>query len=233
MKSYGQFCPVAKASELFCERWTPLIIRDLSAGARRFSELKRGVPLMSPTLLSRRLKDLEAEGIIERRPKQQGRGATYHLTESGLEFVPMVQALALWGRRWSRRQLADGEIDLGLLIWALERRARTDAFGHTPSVVMLELHDQPASKRRWWFVNWPEGCELCLEDPGFDVDLYVTCTLADMIYLMRGDLPISRAIEEDRLDLVGTQRARRALRKWLNPDPLASVKSVRDADLMV
>ncbi len=233
MKSYGQFCPVAKAAELFCERWTPLIIRDLSTGATRFSELKRGVPLMSPTLLSRRLKDLEAEGIIERRPKPKGRGATYHLTEAGMEFVPMVQALGLWGRRWSRRQLADGEIDLGLLIWALERRAKTDAFGHTPSVVKLELRDQPAGKRHWWFVNWPEGCELCLEDPGFDVDLYVTCTLADMIYLMRGDLPISRAIEEDRLDLVGTHRARRALRTWLNPNPLASVKSMHGADAMV
>src|SRR5215510_9953586 len=106
MKHYGQFCPVAKAAELFCEKWTPLILRDLAWGATRFSELQRGVPLMSPTLLSRRLKQLEAEGIIERRPAPS-RGATYHLTRAGLEFVPVIEALGVWGQRWSRRALAD------------------------------------------------------------------------------------------------------------------------------
>src|SRR5262245_63791734 len=112
MKSYGQFCPVAKAAELFCERWTALILRDLAWGATRFSELQRGVPLMSPTLLSRRLKQLEAEGIVERRADGKGGTPTYHLTDAGAEFVPVVEALGVWGQRWSRRQLAQGEIDL-------------------------------------------------------------------------------------------------------------------------
>ena len=134
MKSYGQFCPVAKAAELFCERWTPLIVRDLAAGATRFSELHRGAPLMSPTLLSRRLKQLWSEGIVERRRAPGGKTWTYHLTPAGQEFVPMIEALGVWGQRWARRQLAENEIDLGLLIWALERGVNPNAFGQRRAV---------------------------------------------------------------------------------------------------
>jgi len=227
MKSYGQFCPVAKAAELFCERWTPLIVRDLAAGATRFSELRRGVPLMSPTLLSRRLKQLEAEGVVERRQAAKGRGATYHLTETGEEFIPLVEALGVWGQRWSRRQLAENEIDLGLLIWSLERSVDATAFGTARTVVRLQFTDQPPGKSLWWFVNHHDACELCLNDPGFDVDLYLACTLADMIYIIRGDLTIARAIASGRLETIGSASARRRLPAWLNLSPLAQIPSRR------
>jgi DNA-binding HxlR family transcriptional regulator len=227
MKSYGQFCPVAKAAELFCERWTPLIVRDLAAGATRFSELRRGVPLMSPTLLSRRLKQLEAEGVVERRGTARGRGSTYHLTEMGEEFIPLVEALGVWGQRWSRRQLAENEIDLGLLIWSLERSVDATAFGAGRTVVRLQFTDQPPGKDIWWFVNCDDACELCLEDPGFDVDLYLSCTLPDMIYLVRGDLTLARAIDTDRLEVIGSASARSRLLAWLNPSPLARIPTQR------
>jgi DNA-binding HxlR family transcriptional regulator len=227
MKSYGQFCPVAKAAEIFCERWTPLIVRDLAAGACRYSQLRRGVPLMSPTLLARRLRQLEAENIIERRPLPGGRASTYHLTPAGAEFVPLIGALGIWGQRWSRRQLSEGEIDLGLLIWSLERGVRADAFGSARTVVSLQFADQPAGKRSWWFVNQPEGCELCLEDPGFGVDLYLSCTLPDMIYIVRGDLRLARALDSGRLEAHGPVRLRRRLAAWLNLGPLTVIGSQR------
>lgn len=229
MKSYGQFCPVAKASELFCERWTPLIVRDLAAGATRFSELQRGVPLMSPTLLSKRLKQLEAEGVIETRPQPGGRGRTYHLTEAGREFIPLVAALGAWGQRWSRRQLAEGEIDLGLLVWSLERSVDPTAFGKARSLVQLEFTDQPKDKRLWWFLNRDGACELCVEDPGYEVDLYLSATLPDMIYVVRGDLPLGRALSSGRLEAHGTAKARKALRAWLNLAPYTKIKSRREA----
>jgi len=225
MRSYGQFCPVAKAAELFCERWTPLIVRDLAAGATRFSELQRGVPLMSPSLLSKRLKELQAEGVVEIRPLHNGRGSSYHLTAAGHEFVPLIIGLGTWGQRWSRRQLAEGEIDLGLLIWALERSVDAGAFGKPQSVVRIEFTDQPEGARLWWFINRDGACELCLEDPGFEVDLYLAATLADMIYIVRGDLPLTRALESGRLEAIGAARARKALRAWLNLGPLTKVKS--------
>ncbi len=227
MKTYGQFCPVAKASELFCERWTPLIIRDLAQGASRFSELQKGVPLMSPTLLSSRLKQLEAEGIVERRTSGGGKTRTYHLTAAGREFIPMVEALGIWGQRWSRRQLVEGEVDLGLLVWALERGVNPAAFGERRSVVQLDLTDQPDNKRLWWFVNREGACELCVEDPGFEVDLYLACSLPDMIYIIRGDLPLTEALDAGRLDAHGPRRITTKLAKWLNLGPLTKVKSAR------
>ncbi len=227
MKRYGQFCPVAQASELFCERWTPLIIRDLSWGASRFSELQRGVPLMSPSLLSKRLKQLEAEGILERRRAIRGRAWTYHLTAAGQEFVPIVEALGVWGQHWTRRELADGEVDLGLLIWALERSVNPAAFGAGRTVVEIDLVDQPKAKRRWWFVCENDELDLCVDDPGFEVDLLVAVSLRDIIHVVRGDLSLARAIDTGRLRVHGPARLRRALRRWLNLSPLAAVRSRR------
>ena len=227
MKSYGQFCPVAKAAELFCERWTPLIVRDLAFGATRFSELQRGVPLMSPTLLSRRLKQLVAEGVVERRRSDTGKSWTYHLTPAGAEFVPLVETLGVWGQRWSRRQLAEGEIDLGLLLWTLERSVKADAFGKERAVIHLQFSDQPAGKDRWWFVNHKDECELCLEDPGYEVDLYLSCSLPDMIYLVRGDLSLATAMSSDRLDVLGTSAVKKKLADWLNLSAFAQIKSNR------
>jgi DNA-binding HxlR family transcriptional regulator len=223
MKSYSQFCPVAKAAELFCERWTPLILRDLHWGSTRFSELQRGVPLMSPTLLSQRLKQLEAEGVIERRKPDKGRGWTYHLTPAGQEFAPLVDALGVWGQRWSRRELEDREVDLGLLIWSLESRARPTAFEEARVVIRLDFTDQPSAKRHWWFVNESEQCEVCVDDPGFEVDLYLSASLRDMIRIVRGDIGLQYALDEGRLEAIGNERVRRRFPEWLNLNPLASV----------
>ena len=227
MKSYGQFCPVAKAAELFCERWTPLIVRDLAAGSTRFSQIHRGVPLMSPTLLVHRLKQLEAEGILERRPLSSGRGYSYHLTPAGQEFVPVVEALGVWGQRWSRRRLAENEIDLGLLVWALERSVNPEAFERQRAVIRIEFTDRPTGEKFWWFVNENGACELCLRDPGYEIDLYLACTLADMIYIVRGDLPLGRAMESERLEVLGPAADRDRLGAWLNLGPVTMVRSRR------
>lgn len=230
MRSYGQFCPVAKAAQVFCERWTPLILRDLAAGSTRFSELRRGMPLVSPTLLTRRLKQLEAEGIIERRRQPSGRGWTYHLTPAGQEFAPMIEALGVWGQRWARRQLEDDEVDLGLLIWAMEGSVRPEAFGQQRAVVELELTDQPPGKKRWWFVNEDGRSQLCLDDPGLEVDIHLAVCLRDMIYIWRGDISLRHAIETGRLEAHGAARMRRTLPAWLGVSTLAHVTSQRSTE---
>jgi DNA-binding HxlR family transcriptional regulator/putative sterol carrier protein len=227
MKGYGQFCPVAKAAEVFCERWTALILRDLALGASRFSELQRGVPLASPSLLSLRLKQLEKEGIVERSKSASGRSWTYHLTSAGDELAPIVMSLGVWGQKWSRRELAKHEVDLGLLLWALERGAKPDAFGHERTVVELSLTDQVAKKRHWWFLNEAGTCELCLTKPGHNIDLFLEATLRDLVYVWRGDLPLAQALDTGRLRAHGTVRVQRALPLWLAISPLAHVKSAR------
>ena len=227
MRTYGQFCPVAKAAEVFCERWTALILRDLGPGSTRFARLQRGIPQASPTLLSHRLKQLEAEGIVERRRSDSGRSWTYHLTPAGEEFVPIVRALGVWGQRWLRRELADHEINASLLLWAMERGARHDAFGARRGVVKLTLSDRPIRKRHYWFVSEAGATQLCIRDPGFDVNLYLTTTLPDMIYVWRGDIPLAQALDEGRMEMAGDFWARRAFPRWLARSSYAHVKSKR------
>lgn len=229
-RGYGQFCPVAKAAEIFCERWNALLLRELGTGAYRFSELQRGVPLMSPSMLSRRLKELEREGIVQRR-EAAGGGATYHLTPAGREFVPVVEALGVWGQRWSRRQLTEDEIDYRLLLWDMERTVAPAAFGDARTVVQFEFTDLPPPKRLWWFVNQPGvGTELCLNEPGFEVDLYLAATVADMIHVWRGDVPLRRALADERLTAHGPRQLVSRLGDWLNLSPLAAIPPARAAE---
>lgn len=227
MRSYGQFCPIAKAAELFCERWTALIIRDLAGGATRFAELKRGVPLASPTLLSKRLKELEQEGVVERRRSGSGRSWTYHLTRAGEEFRPLIQALGIWGQRWSRRELQKHEVNLTLLLWALELSVKPAAFDGRRCVVQMTFPDQPKQCQDWWFINDEGRAELCFQEPGFDVDLYISTKLPDMIRVYRGDLSLSHALAQERLKVHGVGWARRSLSRWLTPSAFAHVKSER------
>jgi DNA-binding HxlR family transcriptional regulator len=227
VRTYGQFCPIAKAAEVFCERWTALILRDLGKGVTRFSELQRGVARASPTVLSRRLRELEAEGLVERRRAESGRGSTYHLTLPGRDLMPLVHALGVWGQRWTRRELMDHELDAGLLLWAMERRARPRAFGARRSVVQLTFRERPARWRHYWFVGEGGKTQLCITDPGFDVDLYLATTLRDMIYVWRGDVPLRKALSEGRIEAIGTAWARSALPRWLPRSRLADVKSQR------
>ena len=227
MKRYGQFCPVAKAAEVFCERWTPLILRDLALGSSRFRELQRGVPLASPTLISYRLKQLEKEGIVRRQKSATGRSWTYHLTPAGEDFAEIVMSLGIWGQKWSRRELAKHEMNLGLLLWAMERGAKPEVLGHDRCVVQLTLTDQIEKKRNWWYLNEAGQCELCLTPPDHNVDLFVETTLRDMIYVWRGDLTVARALETGRVRAHGSGAMRRALPRWLAVSPLAHVHSRR------
>ncbi|MEQ9642590.1 MAG: helix-turn-helix domain-containing protein [Alphaproteobacteria bacterium] len=229
MKSYGQFCPVAKAAEVFCERWTPLILRDLAGGSTRFSELQRGVPLCSPTLLSRRLKQLEAENIVERRRSTSGNAWTYHLTPAGEEFAPLILALGVWGQRWTRRDLEPHEMDLGLLVWAFEKDAHPDAFGGRRCIVQVTFTDQPTHKRNWWYLNKDGACELCIEPPDDDIELHVQADLATLIHIWRGDLTVGQALKAERLELDGAGWARRAFPRWLGIAAIADVKPARAA----
>jgi DNA-binding HxlR family transcriptional regulator len=230
MRSYGQFCPVAKTAEILCQRWNSLIIRDLAWGSTRFSQLKRGVPLMSPALLSKRLKDLENEGVIERQKDSKGRRYTYHLTKAGQEFVPIIEAMGVWGRRWTRRELKPDEIDIDLMLWGLESSAQFDAFNRIPTVIQIDFTDQPSNKKRWWFLNDDGRCQLCIHEPGHEIDLYLTATTEDLIHVYLGDIPLSRALDDGRLEAIGNKSDIARLSDWLNLGALANIPSMRKDD---
>lgn len=176
-------------------------------------------------MLSKRLAQLEREGIIVRRKSKSGRAWTFHLTPAGRDFIPIVKALGIWGQHWTRRELEKNEINLGLMIWEMERGVQPNVFGEQRTVVHLELTDQPSRRREWWFINQDGLLELCLEDPGYGVDLYLTTTLPDMIHIWRGDISLTLALENGRLEAHGSTRLKRTLRSWLKLSPFSPYES--------
>ena len=214
-KGYGQFCPVAKAAEVVAERWTPLVLRELICGSRRFSDLRRGVPLMSPSLLSQRLKELEHAGIIERLPSETGRGSEYHLTESGEALAPVIEQLGHWGKRWLEPTIESGDLDPSLLMWDVRRRVDAAAVPEQArTVVQFLFSGVPSKMARWWLVFEPDDVDLCLKDPGHEVDLYVSAPIRAATEAWLGRLPLDRALRSGDIVLDGPRDHVRAFPRW-------------------
>ena len=146
MSGYGQFCPIAKAAQVLAERWTPLVLRELICGSTRFNDLRRGVPLMSSSLLSQRLKFLEQEGVIERRQAASGRGFEYHLTDAGRELEPLIMMMGEWGARWVRSRLEPEDLDVTLLMWDMHRTVRPEHFPGAPRRGRLRVQRRAAEQ---------------------------------------------------------------------------------------
>ena len=233
MAGYGQFCPIAKAAEIIAERWTPLLLRELICGSRRFNDLRRGVPLMSSSLLSQRLKSLREAGIVEHRPSSAGRGFEYHLTDAGRELEPLIMLMGEWGARWVRSQLHREDLDVTLLMWDMHRTVRPDCFPARRVVVGFEFSDVPQGKRHWWLVSEGDAADLCMTDPGFEVDLFLLADLRTLTAIWTGDLTVSSAIASGALEAHGPAELRRCLEAWLGLSAFAPIKSMRAAPALV
>lgn len=210
--SYGQFCPVAKAMELLDERWTLLVVRELMCGSRHFNALRRGVPRMSPALLSKRLQTLIRAGVVERH--RDGNRLTYHLTTSGKELAPIVEAIGQWGIRWIG-ELGDEDLDPHLLLWDVHRNIDLEAVPDGRTVVHFVFTDVAGPERNWWLVITTDGVDVCDFDPGYEVRLAVETGLRTLTRVWRGDLDWTRAVQSGDLVLHGEPAARRGLPRWL------------------
>jgi DNA-binding HxlR family transcriptional regulator len=218
--SYGQFCPVAKAMELLDERWTLLIVRELVSGSERFNELRRGVPRMSPTLLSRRLQQLTRAGIVERRA--DGTEVRYLLTDAGRELRPVVEALGVWGTRWIG-ELGEVDLDPKLLLWDMHRNVDHGAVPDGRTVVHFRFPDVPANLRDWWLVISAGDAEVCDADPGHPVAVEVSGGLRDLVEVWRGDVRWADVLRSGAVTLTGPRPLCRALPGWFTLSPFAAV----------
>jgi DNA-binding HxlR family transcriptional regulator len=222
---YKQFCPVAMAAEVLCTRWTVVLIRELVAGSTRFNDLRRGVPRMSPTLLSQRLKELEVAGIIERCAVPGSRGVfDYCLTESGLELRAVIEGIGSWGQRWvqSETSLA-ANLDPTLLMWDMRRNLKTAPLPKRRSVIKFHYTDVPRTSRYWWLVVEPQGeVDLCSIDPGFELDLLVSTTVNTMTSIWMGLTTVAQASRH--LNISGDRDIARKMQTWLGLSPFASVE---------
>ena len=224
MKGYGQFCPVAKATEVVGEKWTPLIIRELITDDQSFNNLRKGVPLMSPSLLSSRLKSLERSGVIER--NKSDKGVIYSLTEAGEELGPIIEQLGVWGQRWVRSDMSKKDLDPSLLMWDAHRRIDTSHFPDERTVLRFEFVDYPSKLRLWWLVVTSDGVDICLKDPGHEVNLFIQSTLKTMTQIWVGDLSINKARRDKLLHLTGETALRNSMSSWIGRSSLALIKPV-------
>jgi DNA-binding HxlR family transcriptional regulator len=221
--SYNQFCPVAMAAEILCTRWTMVLLRELVAGSTRFNELRRGVPRMSPALLSKRLKDLEAVGIVARSPLAGDPDLyEYRLTGAGQELRRVVEAVGEWGQRWVTTEASLGKLDVNLLMWDMRRNIDTKPMPARRSVIQVIYSDLPEARRNWWLIVDPdEGTDLCSVDPGFDVDLYLVTDLRTMTEIWMGYIPVVRAKTDGRMVATGSRELDANLQSWLGLSPFA------------
>ncbi|MFJ9119613.1 winged helix-turn-helix transcriptional regulator [Streptomyces sp. NPDC102394] len=218
--TYGQFCPVAKAMELLDERWTLLVVREMVSGSRHFNELRRGVPRMSPTLLSKRLHQLVRAGIAEKRV--EGKDVSYVLTPAGEELRPVVETLGAWGTRWIG-ELGEEDLDPKLLLWDMHRRIDHEAVPEGRTVVRFEFPDVPARARHWWLVITSGDADVCDDDPGFAVAVTFTANLRSLVRVWRGDLDWSDALRAGSVRVDGPEALRRAAPGWFTLSMFASV----------
>ncbi len=214
---YGQFCPVAKASEILTKRWTPLILRELISGSTRFNEIHRGVPLMSRALLSQRLRELVEWGVVA-----HDDGA-YELTEAGTELKPVIIAMGVWGRRWVESELHGPDWDAGVLMWDMRRRINTDALPEGRTVLQFEYRDAPKEMRWWWLLIQNGSVDLCVSDPGFEVDLYVISEVRIMGPIWIGQRLLGPAIRQGDVVVHGRTELSRSIGDWLMLSVVAKI----------
>jgi DNA-binding HxlR family transcriptional regulator len=211
--SHGQFCTVARSAEILCERWTPLVLRELLCGSRRFNDLHRGVPRMSSSLLAQRLRRLEEFGVVRR--TAHGNVWEYGLTPAGEDLRPIILALGHWGAHWIGKRLRKDELDAGLLMWDMRRSVRLEEFSaREPVVIHFRFRDARAGERTWWLVVEQGAADLCRDDPGRELTLVVDATVRALTEVWTGDRSPDEAIAAGLIRIEGaTSEAARLWRR--------------------
>jgi len=187
--SYNQFCPVAKAAEVLATRWTPLILRELMADIHAFNDIHRGIPLISRAVLVARLRELEEQGIIERRPRADGTSFEYWLTPAGNAFRPLIRELRRWGMMHARDRVKPSDLDPAVLLWGFRKRVDRHTLPDRRVVVRFEFSGVPATRTKYrimWLMLGPSGVDVCVKDPGHDVDLVFRGKITDFVAVYCG-----------------------------------------------
>ena len=224
---YGQFCPIAKASEIIGEKWTVLIIRELLMGGTRFSELQRGLSLISPTLLSKRLDSLVEHGLILKKKIPGQKGYEYLPTDSCQQLLPAIRSLGDWGMRWARSNLTEKDYDVDLLMLYLKRSVMPDKLPGDETVIRFKFTDIKEYPD-WWMVVQGDEVDLCVNDPGKDVDIYFTCTVKALTDIWMGDSTYKKAIREGELTLVGDKVLTNNITSWLSNSMFADLSAASE-----
>ena len=223
MRRYGQFCPIAKSAEIIGDPWSILIVREMLLGSSRFNVLQRGLPRISPTVLNTRLKELEERGVIIKRRLNGQRGHEYRLSAAGRELSAVIEALAVWGMRWAREEMGPDDLDVSFLMFDIQRRIDTTALPDGETVLCFQFTDvKNKNFRTWWLICEGREVDLCYEDPGKDVDCYVTSSSRELIAVWMGDVPLPKALQSGGIELMGERPLCRTFSRWFSLAVLAN-----------
>jgi DNA-binding HxlR family transcriptional regulator len=223
MRTYGQYCPIARGAEIFAERWTPLIVRNLSLGCRSFGEILEGAPGLSRTLLSLRLRQLERFGVVVSASKPSGRGHLYELTRAGRDLFKVCVTLGEWGARWL--EIAPGNLDPFVALWSMCHALRRERLPARRVVVRFDFSGRRAAERYWLLIERGET-EICRIYPGLDVDLYVTAESEAFVLWHAGHLSWAAAVRDRRIQLYGPSWLARAFPTWNARSRFAHIRPV-------
>ncbi|MBA1145157.1 winged helix-turn-helix transcriptional regulator [Mesorhizobium neociceri] len=212
--SYGQFCPVSMASEILCSRWTTLVVRELLCGSTRFSDLRRGLPKMSPALLSKRLKELRAAGVVVTLPRANG-SVEYRLSEAGEDLRPLIMGLGKWAQRWMESRLSLKNLDPSLLMWDMRRSLNVNLLPERRCMIQFLYSELPPSQKSWWLVTEGGTVDLCNFDPGHELDLLVTSSLRSMTAIWMGLTTIKQEAANGQLQIEGDPALAQSMQQWL------------------
>ena len=226
MRTYGQYCPIARASEILAERWTPVILRNLLLGCTTFSDIAAGAPGISRTLLTTRLRELERAGVVQATRNPSGRGSRYRLTEAGQDLWDVMLAMGTWGQRWL--ELAPQHLDPGVVLWSwCNWCLRHDRLPTRRVVVRFEFPDQPRDRRLFWLIIDGEHSEVCRSHPGFEEDLIVEAESRALAEWHLGRIDWEAAVRSDRIRVIGSLRLARMLPTWNRRSHFADVQPMR------
>ena len=211
---YGQYCPLALSAELLCQRWTILVLSRVIDGCHRFNEIRRGVPQISPTLLSQRLEQLEAAGLIRSTPLEGRRGRDYQLTNAGADAEGLIVEMAGWGQRWARDMVSE-DLDPAFLVWSMHTRLATDRMPEGRTVLEFAFTGSPTDCDRFWLIHEDGQVEMCLQDPGLSSDVLLESDLRRFVEAWRGFRDMKQEIQAGHIRLYGERSHRLALPEWL------------------
>ena len=223
MRTYGQYCPIARGAEIFAERWTPLIIRNLYLGCASFGEILEGAPGLSRTMLSQRLKQLERLEIVESVAKPEGRGRLYVLTPAGRDLFKVCGSLGEWGARWL--QIAPEHLDPFVALWSMCNTLRRDRLPDRRIVIREPVPAARGSERYWLLIEHGDT-EICKTYPGLDEDLYITAEAEAFVKWHAGQLSWAEATRSRRIQLHGPSWLVRAFPSWNARSLFAHIKPV-------
>jgi DNA-binding HxlR family transcriptional regulator len=225
-RSYGQYCPLALAAELLAERWTLLVVSRLIDGCTTFNAIQRGLPRLSPSLLSKRLAELERAGVIEKRRRRGQAHPSYALTPAGQDLAPVIDQLAVWGHRWAR-DLEHEDLDPAFLAWSMSTRIDAAALPPGRTVIEFDFENTPGRLHRFWILSEDGAVEMCLRDPGFEASLRVRADLRLFVETWRGFRDLRSELRAGRIRVAGPPELKRRFPDWLLLSGLAPHERLR------